>query len=133
MGCRACKVYPVDGPALFGAVGVRFVGWQNKVLVLAYLVALAIHLVPAVALNTVYQHILGNGLFAGALVVFGLGIVADIGNIQTLAELIVLFHLDQHRWQHHHLFALETVFLLNHRRKNTQKPRVTQVILQKSP
>ena len=108
-------------------------GRQNKVLVLGYLVALAVHLVPAIALNAVYQHILWDSFFACALVVFGLGIVADIGNIQTLAELIVLFHLNQYRWQHHHLFALETVFLLNHRRKNTQKPRVTQVISQKSP
>ena len=92
----------------------RFANGQDEVLVLLHLMPFAVHHVESAAIHTIDEHILANPLLPDAMVMFCLGVVANVCDKQPLTKVVLLLQLHNCWRQHHRLLALKSVFLSDH-------------------
>ena len=88
----ATEMNPVDCPRLsaVGTVCMRHTSRQDKILVSIHLPALTLHFIPSFAVNTIYIYILLDRLGAAPVMMFGLGIITYVCDIQQRRQRICL-------------------------------------------
>ena len=110
-GMLASEMNPVDGPRLLavGPIGVGQSGRQNEELVLRDCYPSAACLVPSAAIHAIDEHILIDRLSTLTEMAVGIGIVANVGDVEARHERVVALSIDGHGRQHNRAFARETV------------------------
>ena len=72
-----------------------------------HVVGRAVQLEPSAAVYTVYEYILSDGGIAVPVVMQGLGIVSDIGDVEESGERVSLYCIEDYAREHERAFAAE--------------------------
>ncbi len=110
----SAEMYPVDGPRVIvvAPIDMTLSGRQNYILSCGHVksMVVAAHAVVTFALHTIKEHVLHDGSLALTKVMCSVGIVANVGYVETRHKRVGLLHFYCHGRQHQRAFAHKSIF-----------------------
>lgn len=106
-----CEMHPVDCPWIMvvGCILMSLSLWDDKILILSHLMALAPDMIPSAAFDAINQNILCHPLLALAVMIYGMRIKAYVGDIEVGKQTIIFACPYNHVWQRYGTLARKTI------------------------